>query len=105
MLLRKIRNRPATGSVFVPPNTVRSIEDPNESLLASDLSYEDIVDNFFGWEQHSIVCTEEVDNVSWQILESKPGKGERFSYARVRSWIDARRMRPVPVQMPNLEAV
>ena len=98
MLLRKVGNRPASGSVFVPPNTLRKIDDLKAPLLASDLSYEDIVDNFFGWEQQSIVGAEAVEGVSCQILESKPGKGERSSYARVRSWIDTRRMVPLRVE-------
>jgi len=39
VLLRKIGGRPATGSVFVPPNTLRPIDDLKEPLLGSDLSY------------------------------------------------------------------
>lgn len=98
VLLRKIGNRPASGSVFVPPNTVRTIEDLKEPLLASDLSYEDIIENFFGWEHQSIVGAEAVEGVNCQILESKPGKGERSTYARVRSWIDTQRMVPLRVE-------
>src|SRR6185436_13575884 len=51
VLLRKIGNGSASGSVFVPPNTVRPIKDLKEPLLGSDLSYEDVVDNFFAWHQ------------------------------------------------------
>src|SRR6185369_1754274 len=74
VLLRKIGNGPASGSVFVPPNTLRPIDDLKEPLLGSDLSYEDVIDNFFAWDQQAIVGTEEVDGVSCPILESKPGK-------------------------------
>ena len=58
VLLRKIGNRPASGSVFVPPNTLRPIDDLKEPLLGSDLSYEDVVDNFFAWDQQAIVGTD-----------------------------------------------
>jgi hypothetical protein len=98
VLLRKIGNRPASGSVFVPPNTLRPIDDLKEPLLGSDLSYEDVVDNFFAWDHQAIVGTEEVDGVKCTILESKPGKDEHSIYGRVRSWIDVRRLVPLSVE-------
>ena len=98
VLLRKIGNGPASGSVFVPPDTVRPIEDLKEPLFGSDLSYEDVVQNFFAWEQQAIVGTEKVDGVNCQILESKPGKDERSIYGSVRSWIDVRRLVPLRVE-------
>ena len=98
VLLRKIGNRPASGSVFVPPNTLRPIDDLKEPLLGSDLSYEDVVDNFFAWDQQAIIGTEEADGVKCSILESKPGKDERSIYGSVRSWIDVRRLVPLRVE-------
>lgn len=98
VLLRKSGNRMATGSVVVPPNSVRTIDDPQEPLFGSDLSYEDVVEDFFAWDQQAIVGTEEVGGVNCQILESKPGKGERSSYGSVRSWIDTRRLLPLRVE-------
>ena len=98
VLLRKIGNRPASGSTFVPPNTVRPIDDFKDSLLGSDLSYEDVVEDFFGWDQQSLAGTEDVDGVACQILESKPDKAERSSYTRVRTWIDTRRLVPLRVE-------
>ena len=98
VLLRKIGKGPASGSIFVPPNTARPIEDLKESLFGSDLSYEDVVDNFFAWEQQAIVGTEEAEGVKCPILESKPGKDERSMYGSVRSWIDVRRLVPLRVE-------
>ena len=98
VLLRKIGNQPASGSVFVPPNTVRPIDDLKEPLFGSDLSYADVVENFFAWEQQAIVGTEKVDGVTCPILESKPGKDERSIYGSVRSWIDVRRLVPLRVE-------
>jgi len=98
VLLRKIGTGPASGSVFVPPNTVRPIDDLKEPLFGSDLSYEDVVEDFFAWEQQAIVGTEKVDGVNCPILESKPGKGERSIYGSVRSWIDVRRLVPLHVE-------
>jgi hypothetical protein len=98
VLLRKIGNGPASGSVFVPPNTVRPIDDLKEPLLGSDLSYEDVVDNFFAWRQQALVDTGEVDGVKCSILESKRGKDEHSIYGSVRSWIDVRRLVPLRVE-------
>ena len=98
VLLRKIGNRPASGSVFVPPNTLRPIDDLKEPLLGSDLSYEDVVDNFFAWDQQAMVGTGQVDGVKCPILESKPGKDQHSIYGSVRSWIDQRRLVPLRVE-------
>lgn len=92
VLLQKKANGPATGSVFIPPNTVRPIDDLKEPLFGSDLSYEDVVDNFFAWDKQTIVGAEIVDGVNCPILESKPGEAEHSVYSSVRSWIDVRRL-------------
>jgi len=98
VLLRKTGSGRASGSLFVPPNTVRQIDDLKDPLFGSDLSYEDVIDNFFRWEQQAIVGTQEVQGVNCQILESKPGKNERSTYGSVRSWIDVRRLVPLRVE-------
>jgi hypothetical protein len=63
----------------------------NEALFGSDLSYQDIIENFFAWENQAIAGTEVLNGVSCLILDSKPGKGESSPYASVRSWVDPRR--------------
>ena len=100
VLLRKTGTRPASGALFTPPNTTRTLDagDMKEPLFGSDLTYEDVVDNFFAWDQQTLVGTEEVDGVPCQILESKPGKGGRSIYGSVRSWIDTRRLVPLRVE-------
>lgn len=100
VLLRKMGNRPASGSTFVPPNTVRTLEsaDMKEPLFGSDISYEDVVENFFAWEQQKLIGSEEVDGVNCQILQSKPDKGGSSIYTSVRSWIDTRRMIPLRIE-------
>ena len=69
-----------------------------EALFGSDLSYQDVIENFFGWENQTIVGTEALNRVSCLILESTPGKGHPSNYARVRSWIDSRRLVPLRVE-------
>ena len=100
VLLRKSAGRAGSGSVFTPPDSVRNLGagQMSEGLLGSDLAYEDVVDNFFAWPNQALVGTEDIGRVTCQILESKPGKGDRSSYASVRSWIDTRRLVPLRVE-------
>src|SRR4029077_16462106 len=83
-----------SGTLFTPPNTVKSIssEQTTQPLFGSDLSYEDIINNPYRWGQQDIVGTDVIDNISCQILESKPGKGQTASYASVKTWVDPRRL-------------
>ena len=97
VLLRKTGGR-ISGTLFNPPDKVRALPAAqlDEPLFVSDLSYEDVIDNFFAWDHQAIVGTEVVDRVTCTILESKPG--ERASYSSVRSWIDTRRMVPLRIE-------
>lgn len=97
-VLLKRSGKSTSGSIFLPPSTVKPIGDMKDSLLGSDLTYEDIIDNFYGWDQQAIVGTEAIDGVSCEVLESKPGKGDRSSYGSVKSWIDPKRMVPLRIE-------
>jgi len=98
VLLRMVGNRPANGAVFVPPNVVSSIDDLKAPLLGSDLAYADVIEDFFAWDQQMFLGTEEIDRVSCQIIESKPGKSDRSIYGSVRSWVDIKRLIPLRVE-------
>jgi len=89
-----------SGTLFTPPNTIRPLAAAqlDEALFGGGLSYEDVIDNFFAWEQQATVGSELVDRVNCTILESKPGKGERSSYTSVRTWVDARRLVPLRIE-------
>jgi hypothetical protein len=100
VLLRKVGNQPVTGSLFTPPDTVQRLDaaQMTQPLFGSDLSYEDVLENFFAWEQQAIVGSDVVGRVSCQILESKPGKNDYSSYASVRTWVDPVRMVPLRIE-------
>ncbi len=99
-LLRKSGGRAPTGSVFTLPDSLVPLTAAkmNDGIFGSDLSYEDLVENFFAWDNQAITGTETVDRVPCQILESKPGGGDRSGYSKVRSWIDTKRMIPLRVE-------
>lgn len=98
-LLRKSGGRAPTGAVFTLPDSLVTLTPAkmDDGIFGSDLSYDDLVENFFAWESQAIVGAETVDRVPCQILESKPG-GERTGYSKVRSWIDTKRMIPLRVE-------
>ena len=90
----------ARGTVIVPPAPARVLEasQMNGGLFDSDLSYQDAIENFFAWKDQAITGSETIDGVECQILESKPGKSGVSIYARVRSWIDLRRLVPMRIE-------
>lgn len=99
VLLRKSGSR-LSGALFTPPETTRQLTSAqfDEPLFGSDLTYEDVIENFFAWDQQAIVGAEAVDRVPCTILESKPGKGGRSSYSSVRTWVDTRRLVPLRIE-------
>jgi len=100
VLLRQTEGSTPSGTYFTLPDSLRPItaSQMKEAAFGSDLSYADLIENFFAWEQQSIVGSEMVDRVSCQILESRPVKGDRSIYGRVLSWIDPKRMIPLRVE-------
>lgn len=103
VLLRKPAGAPATGAVLTPPNSLRMLTaaDMKTGLFGSDLTYEDLLQNFFAWSSQKLVGSEQIGRVSCQILESKPAGPDRSSYASVRTWVDASRMVPMRVEKYN----
>ena len=88
-----------SGTLFTPPDSMRPLAAAqlDEPLFGSALSYEDVIDNFFAWDQQAIVGTEVVDRVNCTILESKPGR-RGGTYTSVRTWVDTRRLVPLRIE-------
>ena len=100
VLLHKADGRAPTGALFIPPDKLRSLDasQMNEALFGSDLSYQDVIENFFAWENQAIAGNEAINRVNCIILDSRPGKGESTPYRSVRSWIDPSRLVPLRVE-------
>jgi hypothetical protein len=100
VLLHKTEGSPTSGSLFIPPDKLRALEpsELKEALFGSDLSYQDVIENVFGWEDQRIVGTDVLNRVSCLILESRPDKGASSIYGSVHSWIDSRRLVPLRVE-------
>jgi hypothetical protein len=93
-LLKQDHGGAVGGTAFVPPDRETKIDAARarEPLLGSDLTYQDVIENFFLWGDQALAGRENVGKVECVILDSKPGAGASSSYGRVRSWIDPRRM-------------
>jgi hypothetical protein len=100
VLLHKTDGNPPIGSLYVPPEKPRplSASQMTGSLLGSDLSYEDVIENFFGWTDQTIVGTAVLNGANCLILESRPDKNVPSSYSRVRTWVDSRSLVPLRVE-------
>jgi len=98
VLLHRSGNK-FTATLFKPPATLKQFgaAEMKQALFGTDLSYEDIIDSPFAWNQQAIVGTQDIDRFPCQILESKPG-GHTSSYAGVKTWVDPRRMVPLQIE-------
>ena len=97
-LLKKSGNGAASGTVLVLPNTLKRLSGSGMKggIFGSDLAYVDVLENFYAWDDQSILGTEMVNRVSCVILESKPGSATS-PYSKIQSWIDLDRMVPLRV--------
>jgi len=100
VLLHQTQGRSPTGALLVPPDKPRPLTaaQMSDPLFGSNLAFQDVIEDFFAWENQAIVGSEVVNRVNCVILESKPGKGDHSIYGSVRSWIDARRLVPLRVE-------
>jgi outer membrane lipoprotein-sorting protein len=99
VLLHQAAGHSATGSFFTPPDKLQTLSSSQlrDPFFGSDLSYLDVIEDSFSWQNQSIAGTEAVNGVTCTILESKPSKGES-EYAKVRSWIDTNRLVPLRIE-------
>jgi hypothetical protein len=99
-LILRSGGRGSGGYVVVPGEKPKPLSagQMSQPAFGSDLSYQDLVENFFAWDQQAIVGQEDVGRVNCVVLESKPGKGASGPYASVKSWIDPRRLVPLRVE-------
>ena len=92
VLLHQAAGR-SSGTLFTPPDKIQSLAGSQlrDSFFGTDLSYADLVEDFFAWENQSIVGNEPINGVNCVILESKPGKNDSSIYTSVRTWVDTHR--------------
>jgi Outer membrane lipoprotein-sorting protein len=69
----------------------------NDSLVGTDFSYEDMVENQFFWKNQELLAPEKYGARDCFVLKSMPGPQDRTYYDSVTSWIDRGILYPVHV--------
>ena len=69
----------------------------NDSLLGTNFSYEDMVENQFFWKNQELLAPEKYGARDCFVLKSTPGPQDRTHYDSVKSWIDRSIVFPVHV--------
>ena len=67
----------------------------NDSLVGTDFSYEDMLENQFFWKNQQLLTPEKYGARDCFVLKSAPGSQDRTHYDSVTSWIDRRILFPV----------
>lgn len=89
LLVEKSGDGKTTGFLFEPPGKVTPLtpELMTRPFLDSDLSIEDLTEDFWRWPLQKIVGDETVDMKPCKIIESRPPDGLVTSYSLIKSWI------------------
>jgi hypothetical protein len=69
----------------------------NDSLVGTDFSYEDMVENQFFWKNQELLAPEKYGARDCFVLKSRPGPQDRTHYDSATSWIDRSIFFPVHV--------
>lgn len=64
----------------------------SDSFMGSDMSYEDMASRQIDEYNFAILGNEPIDEISCQLLESKPRESIRSEYSRHLSWVDPERL-------------
>jgi hypothetical protein len=67
----------------------------NDSILGTDFSYEDMVENQFFWKDQQLLAPEKYGARDCLVVKSSPSSQDRTHYASVTSWIDRSILFPV----------
>lgn len=69
----------------------------NDSLMGTDFSYEDMVENYFFWKGQELLPAEKYGARDCVVLKSTPGSQDHSGYSSITSWIDQGILFPVHV--------
>ena len=69
-----------------------------EPLLASDFSYEDLMEGHFLWQNQSLINEEKYGARDSYVIKSEPGSEDRSHYSAVTSWLDREIFFPIKVE-------
>ncbi len=70
----------------------------NRPYLDSDLTIEDLAEDFWQWPSQKISGEETINGEVCQILDSRPPDGARSAYSVIRSWISPEKLVPLRIE-------
>jgi hypothetical protein len=88
------------GFLFVPPDQVTPLTTAElaQPFLDSDLSVEDLAEEFWRWPGQAISGADAIDGEACKIVESHPVPGAETSYGFVRSWVSPPKALPLRIE-------
>ncbi len=89
LVIEKTAGRETRCWVFTPPDSVTVLTPAHlaDPFFGSDLTIEDVAEEFWEWSTQEIVREETLGQDRCAVLESRPAAGTATSYALVRTWI------------------
>lgn len=100
VVIRKDGNAGITGFFREPDGKITSLSPDRikQEIFGSDITIEDLVEEFWTWPSPRIVGSGEVSHRVCQIIESRPPKGHESSYSLVRAWINSETALPLRIE-------
>jgi hypothetical protein len=87
-----------TGHAGDPAPKELPVKNFGDSLLGSDFSLEDLMDNQYLWKNQTLAGEAKCGARQCYVIKSEPAAGERSSYSSVTSWVDKNIYYPVRVE-------
>jgi Outer membrane lipoprotein-sorting protein len=100
LYFERTRDGTVTGFLFEPPDQVTPLTQAllSRSFLDSDLSVEDLAEDFWRWPSPAISGEETVKGDPCKIIDLHPPPGLKTSCSLVRAWISARKAAPLRLE-------
>jgi hypothetical protein len=89
LVIEKTAGRTTRIWLFTPPDKTADLtqEQAGEPFFGSDLSVEDLAEEFWSWPKQEIVGEETVGQNLCKVVDSHPDAGTKTGYLLVRTWI------------------
>jgi hypothetical protein len=100
VVIEKTAGQNARAWMLTPPDRVATLapNGPGGMFFGSDLTLEDVEEEYWHWPDQRIVGEETVGQRRCKILESRPPNGTASAYAVIRTWIAADISLPLRVE-------
>jgi len=105
LVIEKSAGHKVTGFLFEPPDKVTPLTPAvmSQPLFGSDLTIEDVAEEFWHWPAPKIVGEETMAGRLCQIVEARPPTNAASSYAVIRVWVAADIALPVRLEKLDRE--